>query len=259
MRSSRPIAFDRSSVSLRALSGKEPALCTPTVGDVRHDPMGRTQPRQSQLSEQHGPYGSWDTRPEGMDSNDAHRTRFPSDPFSSSNGAPRYGGGLPCGTVIAPAAGRQPIALSSDRDSTEPTKGPLLRLQQQQEQQRQESPSRRYVVKAHKPEVPDDQKRSVEQLQESVMLKVGDILAAAAQQYRDDEFYGYDSYDFPASGGASAERGGGSEDEGIQAIKMEISGDISNAFRDIAAAQNDKIFQAEGLLKEARRKIDILL
>ncbi|CAM9631932.1 unnamed protein product [Scytosiphon promiscuus] len=80
---------------------------------------------------------------------------------------------------------------------------------------------------------------------------------AVSVQDRSD-FYGYDDYDFPESCGHSAEQRGSAEDGDIQAMKTEISGDISNAFRDITATQNDKIFHAEGLLKEARRKIDIL-
>ncbi|CAM9631860.1 unnamed protein product, partial [Scytosiphon promiscuus] len=107
--------------------------CAHLVGDMKHDTTGRAQPRPPLSHEQHHPHGGWETRPEGAGSAISRGTRSPLPGDPSSSAAPRFGGGLPRGTVnvasVSSPAGLQPVAIASNRDSVEPTKEPLPRLQ----------------------------------------------------------------------------------------------------------------------------------
>lgn len=87
----------------------------------------------------------------------------------------------------------------------------------------------RFVIKAHKPDAPDDQKRVVLQLQKKVNGKVLRLVSLHRPQNGE-----------------------------IQAAKESISSDIELAFDDLSSKQNEKLVKTEGLLQEARRKIGIL-
>ncbi|CAM9946516.1 unnamed protein product [Ectocarpus sp. 4 AP-2014] len=137
------------------------------------------------------------------------------------------------------------------------------RQQQQQEQplqQQMEPPfTRRFVVKTHKPEAPDDQKQCIERLQQSVVFKMSQMLNTMINrpQHTDNDGTG-DTSPNPFEEHSTETNGRENKDERIQAIKLEIWEEIQQTFSKVAAAQNDKVFQAEGLLKEAQRKQNIL-
>jgi len=103
-------------------------------------------------------------------------------------------------------------------EASPPPSGPVKKPQRQ-----------RFIVKTHKPEAPEDQKRLVLQLQK----KVDDKVLRLASLHR------------PQNGE-------------IHSAKESISRDIELAFDDLSSKQNERLVKAEGLLEAARRKIGIL-
>ncbi|CAM9576710.1 unnamed protein product, partial [Pylaiella littoralis] len=214
-----------------------------------------TRPQHQQYHQEHQPYqgqqqrqqhqqhqqnrGEW--APHGVGLDPLCQTRPPVSGSSLDLLPPRFGGDVH--TAASPVSDRPGIEPNSfppwNQDNrNEGEQGAMVASpQQQQQQQQRRRQKQRFIVKTHKPEAPDDQKRLIELLQQSVILNVRQISRANS---------GAGSFRSPA----------GADDE--ERIRTEISEKIKRTFEDVAAAQNDKVFKAQGLLKEAHRRIEIL-
>ena len=113
----------------------------------------------------------------------------------------------------------------------------------------------RLVVKNHKPDAPNEQKQLIEALQRYVILKMNQVLSlVTVRQYGVGGGIG-GGYGYAGHAGLDV---GGLYDHEMQAVRMDISGEIARAFQEATVSQNDHIFRTEGLMIESCRRVAVL-